>query len=94
MPRWSEPEPTAHAHHLHRAPLAALSGPEATLVQCPSCSSMRQVGKLGERRAQALGTVERLGLRGRAIVASPDWLKMKNPNAPAVRREAEEDWGR
>jgi hypothetical protein len=25
---------------------------------------------------------------------SPDWLKMKNPNAPAVRREAEEDWAR
>jgi hypothetical protein len=24
---------------------------------------------------------------------SRDWLKMKNPNAPAVRREAEEDWG-
>jgi len=26
--------------------------------------------------------------------AAPDWLKMKNPNAPAVKREAEEDWGR
>jgi ATP-dependent DNA ligase len=25
---------------------------------------------------------------------SPDWLKMKNPQAPAVKREAEEDWGR
>jgi hypothetical protein len=25
---------------------------------------------------------------------SPDWLKFKNPAAPAVRREAEEDWGR
>ena len=25
---------------------------------------------------------------------SPDWLKFENPNAPAVRREAEEDWGR
>jgi ATP dependent DNA ligase domain len=25
---------------------------------------------------------------------SRDWLKMKNPNAPAVKREAEEDWGR
>jgi bifunctional non-homologous end joining protein LigD len=25
---------------------------------------------------------------------SPDWIKSKNPNAPAVRREAEEDWGR
>ena len=25
---------------------------------------------------------------------SPDWLKMKNSDAPAVRREAEEDWGK
>jgi len=25
---------------------------------------------------------------------SPDWLKMKNPDAPAVTREAEEDWAR
>ena len=22
------------------------------------------------------------------------WVKVKNPNAPAVTREAEEDWGR
>jgi bifunctional non-homologous end joining protein LigD len=25
---------------------------------------------------------------------SPHWVKIKNPNAPAVKREAEEDWGR
>jgi len=25
---------------------------------------------------------------------SPHWLKIKNPHAPAVTREAEEDWGR
>jgi hypothetical protein len=25
---------------------------------------------------------------------SPHWIKSKNPNAPAVKREAEEDWGR
>jgi bifunctional non-homologous end joining protein LigD len=25
---------------------------------------------------------------------SPDWIKMKNPYAPAVKREAEEDWSR
>jgi bifunctional non-homologous end joining protein LigD len=25
---------------------------------------------------------------------SPDWLKFKNPEAPAVKREAEEDWSR
>jgi bifunctional non-homologous end joining protein LigD len=23
---------------------------------------------------------------------SPDWLKMKNSNAPAVKRQAEEEW--
>jgi len=25
---------------------------------------------------------------------SPHWVKVKNPKAPAVRREAEEDWGK
>ena len=25
---------------------------------------------------------------------SPHWIKSKNPNAPAVKREAEEEWGR
>jgi hypothetical protein len=25
---------------------------------------------------------------------SPDWIKSKNPDAPAVQRETEEDWGR
>jgi hypothetical protein len=25
--------------------------------------------------------------------ASPHWVKVKNPKAPAVKREAEEDWG-
>jgi bifunctional non-homologous end joining protein LigD len=24
---------------------------------------------------------------------SPHWIKTKNPDAPAVKREAEEDWG-
>jgi ATP-dependent DNA ligase len=25
---------------------------------------------------------------------SPNWLKMKNPACSAVKREAEEDWGK
>jgi len=36
---------------------------------------------------------KRLGSRYRNG-RSPDWLKFKNPAAPAVKREAEEDWGR
>jgi bifunctional non-homologous end joining protein LigD len=35
---------------------------------------------------------KRLGSRYRSG-RSPDWLKFKNPEAPAVRREAQEDWG-
>jgi bifunctional non-homologous end joining protein LigD len=37
--------------------------------------------------SKRLGSIYR---RGR----SPLWLKVKNPNAPAVKRESEEDWGR
>jgi hypothetical protein len=24
---------------------------------------------------------------------SPDWIKSKNPNAPSVKRETQEEWG-
>jgi bifunctional non-homologous end joining protein LigD len=37
--------------------------------------------------SKRLGTTYRSG-------RSPHWLKVKNPKAPAVTREAEEDWGR
>jgi hypothetical protein len=29
----------------------------------------------------------------RLLLVTSDWIKVKNPGAPAVRREAEEDWG-
>jgi bifunctional non-homologous end joining protein LigD len=54
-------------------------------------------GELVFRRACKLGlegiVSKRLGSRYRSG-RSPDWLKMKNPNAPAMKREAEEDWGK
>jgi bifunctional non-homologous end joining protein LigD len=37
--------------------------------------------------SKRLGSPYRLG-------RSPHWVKAKNPNSPAVKREAEEDWGR
>jgi bifunctional non-homologous end joining protein LigD len=37
--------------------------------------------------SKRLGSMYR---RGR----SPHWVKVKNPNAPAVKRETEEDWRR
>jgi bifunctional non-homologous end joining protein LigD len=36
---------------------------------------------------------KRLGSRYRSG-RTKDWLKFENPEAPAVKREAEEDWGR
>src|SRR5215472_13899374 len=36
---------------------------------------------------------KRIGSRYRSG-RSKDWLKLKNPDAPAAKREAEEDWGR
>jgi bifunctional non-homologous end joining protein LigD len=54
-------------------------------------------GELVFRHACKLGlegiVSKRLGSRYRSG-RSPDWLKMKNPDAPAVKREAEEDWAR
>ena len=37
--------------------------------------------------SKRLGSVYRSG-------RTSDWLKFKNPEAPAVKREAEEEWGR
>jgi hypothetical protein len=41
----------------------------------------------GHRVSKRLGSIYRSG-------RSKDWLKFKNPSAPAVKRQAEEDWGK
>jgi bifunctional non-homologous end joining protein LigD len=47
----------------------------------------------GSRGISLEGIVsKRLGSRYRSG-RSPDWLKFKYPAAPAVKREAEEEWG-
>ena len=60
-------------------------------------------GHIGDDGPTVFAHACKLGLEGIVSKAkdspyrsgrSPDWLKMKNPNAPAVKREAEEDWGR
>jgi ATP-dependent DNA ligase len=55
---------------------------DGALVFGPAC----QLGCEGIV-SKRLGSTYR---RGR----SPHWVKVKNPKAPAVKREAEEDWGR
>jgi hypothetical protein len=58
-----------------------------------------QLGELLWAAKPSLQLVEHLGSGsgrsiGRARINCPDWIKVKNPEAPAVKREAEEEWGR
>jgi len=50
------------------------------LRRVPGCSNARQFSKRLVSRYRS----------GR----SQDWLKFKNPEAPAVKREAEKNWGK
>jgi bifunctional non-homologous end joining protein LigD len=59
---------------------AHLEHPEGAVVFQHACK-MGLEGIVSKR----LGSLYRSG-------RSPDWLKFKNPDAPAVKREAEEDW--
>jgi ATP-dependent DNA ligase len=62
----------------------------------PSAAALRS-RRSRRRRKQGLANFEgivskRLGSRYRSG-RSKDWLKFKNPDAPAVKREVEEEWG-
>jgi bifunctional non-homologous end joining protein LigD len=88
---------------LRRDPLAVRKATLASLLSRAS-SGLRFNEHLDEEDgALVFAHACKLGLEG--IVSkrkdsryrsgrSPDWIKSKNPDAPAVRREAEEEWGR
>jgi bifunctional non-homologous end joining protein LigD len=87
---------------LRREPLERRKAMLARLLRkpLPGPRAQRHLRGGGRRRVQARlrprlrgHRVEGLGSRYRSG-RSRDWLKFKNPAAPAVRREAEEDWSR
>jgi len=52
----------------------------------------RNLGKAAQR--QGIEEARKRTAKPYRSGRSPHWLKVKNPKAPAVKREAEEDWGR
>ena len=87
---------------LRRRPIEERKGLLAKLLHDPNLSVVlnehfEEDGAIVFREACKLGcegiVSKRLGSIYRSG-RSPLWLKVKNPNAPAVKREAEEDWGR
>ena len=87
---------------LRRRPIEERKGLLAKLLHDPNLSvalneHFEEDGAIVFREACKLGcegiVSKRLGSIYRSG-RSPLWLKVKNPNAPAVKREAEEDWSR
>ena len=87
---------------LRREPLETRKATLASVLRsCPSGLQFNQHlthdGDIVFRHACAMGlegiVSKRLGSRYRSG-RTTDWLKMKNPTHAAVKREAEEDWGR
>jgi len=87
---------------LRREPIERRKALLAQLVRKPLAgivvnATFEEPGDVVFKHACALGcegiVSKRLGSRYRAG-RTRDWLKFKNPAAPAVKREAEEDWGK
>jgi hypothetical protein len=107
-PRAGWPRPAARAageldgQDLRREPLETRKATLASLLRgsLPGLRLNEHLAHDGEsvfRHACKMGlegiVSKRLGSRYRSG-RSKDWLKFKNPEAPAVKREAEEDWGK
>jgi bifunctional non-homologous end joining protein LigD len=93
--------PSPAQYITRREPIERRKGLLAKLLRA-SCLSIvlnehfEEDGAIVYREACKLGcegiVSKRLGLPYRS--GRPHWVKVKNPKAPAVTREAEEDWGR
>jgi bifunctional non-homologous end joining protein LigD len=85
---------------LRREPFETRKATLASLLRKPAGPAPERAGASGRRCVPARLQARAGGLRveavGIALSLRPtnDWLKLKNPDAPAVKREAEEDWGR
>jgi len=72
---------------MRNAPLEGRKRELAKLLDEPGDIVFRHACKLGLE-----GIVSKRKDSAYRSGRSPDWLKMKNADAPAVKREAEEDW--
>ncbi len=85
-------------HRLALSPMAAIeliNGLNATLTALGKPRHRRSVQQPGplNRVSKALEGIVSNRLSSRYTSGRcRDWLKFKNPNAPAVKRETEEDW--
>jgi ATP-dependent DNA ligase len=86
---------------LRREPVERRKQLLAQLIRAPRLGlvlniTFDQPGNIVLKHACALGcegiVSKRLGSRYRSG-RSRDWVKLKNPNAPAVKRGSQEDWG-
>jgi len=88
------------SHSLRARGFLCLTKEKALVIfWMPRDGWLRRYSSNSPRRNAAMARAGPFAGQGRKDSAyrsgrSPDWLKMKNSNAPAVKREAEEDWAR
>jgi hypothetical protein len=80
---------TAQYHQDHRGRIHTLNAFGAIVCSIPRGAVFAHACKMGLE-----GIVSKRKDSTYRSGRSPDCLKMKNPEASAVKREAEEDWGR
>ena len=101
LTRW--PVLAARALAAGSDPAAGVAGQGGQQPNDFGCGAPAGVEHMDEKDGARVRAACKLGLEG--IVSkrrnspyrsgrSLDWINIKNPAAPAVRREAEEDWGR
>ena len=86
---------------LRREPIEVRKATLASLLRsCSLRDAVQSASRIPRRRRLSARLQNRPGRHrleavGLALTSgrSKDWLKFKNPNAPAAKREAEEDWG-
>ena len=77
--------------------MTGLAVPQSARLRCNTRSPVRGHGPTVFAHACKLGLEGIVSKRKDSAYRSgrsPDWLKMKNSDAPAVMREAEEEWGK
>ena len=88
-----------HARHQAQDGNDDLQVPQEKLNCLQLCSHLEGPGDVVFEHACKLGcegiVSKRFGSKYRPGTGKcSDWIKVKNPAAPAVKREAEEDWGK
>jgi hypothetical protein len=94
LPQCKDGEPEYQIKHLNEGHERVARESELRSAWCGTFVVAAQFFRPFDFRLEGIVS-KRLGSKYRpGPTKCPDWIKVKNPEAPAVKREAEEEWGK